>query len=66
VKSTLILEEIQHPQPKELKEDMQAEVQETQTKKRNPTGSTIKNIELAMEGNGMTQNQGSEGKPDDS
>jgi hypothetical protein len=67
VNSTPILEEIQQPQPEELKEDTQAEAQEPQNEEAEPQQEVQpESTEPTAEGNNMTQNQGSEGKPDES
>jgi hypothetical protein len=66
VSPTPILEEIQWPQPEELKEDMQAESWEPMNEEEEPQQEVLpESTKLAMEGNNTTHNRGSEGKSDE-
>jgi hypothetical protein len=66
VNSTPILEEIQQPQPEELKENMPAAAQEPQNKEEEPQQEVQpERTEPATEGNDTARNQGSKGKPDE-
>jgi hypothetical protein len=66
VNSTPILEEIQQPQPEDLKEDTPATTQEPHNEEAKPQQEVKpERIEPIAEGKRTTQNQGSERKPDE-